>query len=338
MKSAGSKGVGFGAIALAAGLGLAATPAAAQWKGFYLSFAAGGNHVEGADVDVSLGGGLDANVKAKAKLGVGLSAAFGFNFGGPRVELEVAYRRNKLDSDLGGEKLESATAMANAIYEVFSDSRISPYIGVGLGAGNAWVEGDSDGFFAVQAILGLNVKITPSVSLTADYRYMRALNDLKLSLIGGVARHRYANHGAFIGLTYRFGVQPATASRALPPASAVATAAMVPTPRQYIVYFGFDRAELTPAAVSTVRQAGAEALRGTTQLLEVTGHADRAGSERYNMALSLRRADAVRTLLIAEGVPSEQILVVARGETYPAIQTADGVADPRNRRVVIILR
>jgi outer membrane protein OmpA-like peptidoglycan-associated protein len=72
--------------------------------------------------------------------------------------------------------------------------------------------------------------------------------------------------------------------------------------------------------------------------ISATGHADRAGPEDYNMALSLRRADSVRAALIAGGVPADKITVAGRGESEPAVPTPDGVKEQANRRVVIVLQ
>jgi outer membrane protein OmpA-like peptidoglycan-associated protein len=69
----------------------------------------------------------------------------------------------------------------------------------------------------------------------------------------------------------------------------------------------------------------------------VTGHADTVGAHGYNLALSRDRARAVRAALMARGVPASQIVVRAKGETAPAIDTGDEVREPRNRRVVIAL-
>jgi outer membrane protein OmpA-like peptidoglycan-associated protein len=69
----------------------------------------------------------------------------------------------------------------------------------------------------------------------------------------------------------------------------------------------------------------------------VTGHADRSGSDAYNMALSLRRANAVKDQLVREGIAANQIVVVGRGESQPLVPTADGVREPQNRRVEIVL-
>ena len=69
----------------------------------------------------------------------------------------------------------------------------------------------------------------------------------------------------------------------------------------------------------------------------VTGHTDRAGPAEYNMLLSLRRADAVREALATRGIAAGRISVAGRGEAEPAVPTADGVAEPANRRVEIIV-
>ena len=70
----------------------------------------------------------------------------------------------------------------------------------------------------------------------------------------------------------------------------------------------------------------------------MAGHADRSGSAQYNQRLSQRRADAVAAELVARGVPRNIIMVSAYGESRPLVPTADGVREPQNRRVEIVLR
>jgi len=133
--------------------------------------------------------------------------------------------------------------------------------------------------------------------------------------------------------------QPAApvAAPAAPPPPAPAAA---PAPaRNYIVFFDFDKADLKSDAQTVVRQA-AQGFKNSTGVtrIEATGHADRAGTPAYNMKLSQRRAEAVRAELIAQGVPANAITIAAKGETQPLVQTADGVREPQNRRVEIVLR
>jgi OmpA-OmpF porin, OOP family len=109
-------------------------------------------------------------------------------------------------------------------------------------------------------------------------------------------------------------------------------------PETYVVYFDFDRANIKPDAAQILDRAISDAKGGGTPSISVTGHADRSGAEDYNLGLSLRRADAVREYLINGGVTAEQITVSGRGEAEPAVPTADGVKEPRNRRVEIIVQ
>jgi outer membrane protein OmpA-like peptidoglycan-associated protein len=67
----------------------------------------------------------------------------------------------------------------------------------------------------------------------------------------------------------------------------------------------------------------------------VTGHADRVGDARYNLDLALRRAKSVEQDLIVRGVPRAAVAVDTLGEGGPAVETADGVSEPANRRVVV---
>jgi OOP family OmpA-OmpF porin len=102
-----------------------------------------------------------------------------------------------------------------------------------------------------------------------------------------------------------------------------------------MVFFDFDRADITAVAQGTIERAANDAKTGRVTRMQVTGHADRAGSDDYNQALSLRRATAVKSMLVRNGIPEHQIAVVGRGESDPLVATADGVREPQNRRVVI---
>jgi hypothetical protein len=72
--------------------------------------------------------------------------------------------------------------------------------------------------------------------------------------------------------------------------------------------------------------------------ITATGHTDTSGPEAYNMALSLRRANAVKDALVREGVPAQAISVIGRGEQGLLVQTGDGVREPQNRRVEIVVQ
>jgi len=109
-------------------------------------------------------------------------------------------------------------------------------------------------------------------------------------------------------------------------------------PEVYIVLFDFDKANIRPDGQQVVNQVLADAAAKGAPQISVTGHADRSGPADYNLALSLRRADAVRQALIAGGISADQITVSGRGEEEPAVPTPDGVREQANRRVEIIVQ
>jgi OOP family OmpA-OmpF porin len=109
-------------------------------------------------------------------------------------------------------------------------------------------------------------------------------------------------------------------------------------PNTYIVLFDFDRSTITAAGQAVIDQVLADAAAAGAVSISATGHADRSGSEDYNTALSLRRADSVREALIAGGIDANAITVAGRGESEPAVPTADGVKEQANRRVEIVIQ
>jgi OmpA-OmpF porin, OOP family len=72
--------------------------------------------------------------------------------------------------------------------------------------------------------------------------------------------------------------------------------------------------------------------------LAVTGHADRSGSDAYNDALSIRRANAIAGMLTGAGVSGSALTVSGRGEREPRVPTPDGERNPTNRRVEITVQ
>jgi outer membrane protein OmpA-like peptidoglycan-associated protein len=111
-----------------------------------------------------------------------------------------------------------------------------------------------------------------------------------------------------------------------------------PQAASFMVFFDWDRSNLSAQALNTIRQAaGAFKAKGSARIV-ATGHTDTSGPDNYNMALSLRRANAVKDALVREGVPAAAIAVIGRGESQLLVQTGDGVREPQNRRVEIVLQ
>lgn len=105
----------------------------------------------------------------------------------------------------------------------------------------------------------------------------------------------------------------------------------------YIVYFGFDRSDLTSAARGVISDV-VSALEGVAApVVSLVGHADTSGSAQYNVGLSERRVNRVAEALGAAGVNMSGVTRAARGEAQPAVATGDGVREPRNRRVEIAI-
>lgn len=108
--------------------------------------------------------------------------------------------------------------------------------------------------------------------------------------------------------------------------------------RNFLVFFDFDKSSLTPRAMDIVKEAANVAKAGQNARVTCTGHTDTAGPAAYNMALSLRRANTVKQALVREGVAAEAITVIGRGEEQLLVATGDGVREPQNRRVEIVIQ
>ena len=116
-----------------------------------------------------------------------------------------------------------------------------------------------------------------------------------------------------------------------PPPAAV----IIPAQREYMVFFDFDKSNLTQEAREVVNAAVKTAKdRGAVRIV-VTGHTDTVGSLRYNQALSERRASSVKSEMVRQGMDGAMIATVGKSFTDPLVQTGPGVREPQNRRAVI---
>lgn len=105
----------------------------------------------------------------------------------------------------------------------------------------------------------------------------------------------------------------------------------------FFIFFDRGSAELGSEQLDLVNNAATSARRTGSKRLEVVGHADRQGSSSYNLLLARRRADAVTAALAERGIPASAIAVEGVGEDKPLVATEDGIGEPMNRYVTIMI-
>lgn len=297
------------------------------------------------------------------KTGWGLAGYGGYAWGnGIRTELEMAYRHSQADDITGtnsgttGGGIHNMAFMGNVLYDIDTNTRITPYVGAGIGT--SIVDGDKqriingrtlDGervAFAYQGIAGASLALDGGWAFTADYRYF-ATPDVKFKTDTGVrAETENSSHNLMLGIRYTFAkpepkapeAMPAPAPVPAPAAKKAAAPVVAPVPQSYMVFFDFDKATLTPEAQRIIASAAEDFKKGTYVRLIVTGHTDTMGTVQYNQKLSDRRAATVRGEFERLGVPAAEIMAKGAGKGSLMVPTADQVREAQNRRAEIVLQ
>jgi OOP family OmpA-OmpF porin len=306
-------------------------------------------------VQLDEGFGFNSNMA----IGYGLGDGFRFEIEGDFARSDLRHMLGTPFPTTGSGTVRTYGVMANALFDMDVGSPwIYPYIGVGagyqwtklnplnataLGGGFATSTTADSGAFAFQGILGTSFPVPnmPGLSLTADYRFMDILGGGKYDGVvdnGGaisasvLKMHNQFDHDVVIGVRYAFNAPP-------PPSPPSPVAAPAPAPaRSYLVFFDWDKADLTDRAKAIVKEAADNSTRVQVTRIEVNGYTDTSGKPSYNQALSVRRAQAVAGELVHDGVPQNVIDIQGFGQTHLLVATGPGVREPQNRRVEIIIR
>jgi outer membrane protein OmpA-like peptidoglycan-associated protein len=117
-----------------------------------------------------------------------------------------------------------------------------------------------------------------------------------------------------------------------------ALAAQPGRPTSFTLYFVEGKDEYTEESRRMVEGVLTEIAQRPVPDIVVIGHTDTVGSDQVNDALARQRAETVRADLIRRGIAPENIHAVGRGKRELLVPTPDGVAEPRNRRVEILVR
>jgi outer membrane protein OmpA-like peptidoglycan-associated protein/opacity protein-like surface antigen len=257
-----------------------------------------------------------------------------------------------------GGKTTALSFMLNGMLDFGDDDGLQGFVGGGVGVARVKADkyalntygsflNDSDTVFAWQAIAGIRAPITDRIDASLKYRFFNADNVKLVDVTGRTLDGRFRSHSIMGGFTMNFG-EPAAPP---PPPEVVAPPpppiAPPPPPEQppvpvvtcspgpFIVFFEWDKSDITPEAASILDNAVSQyANCGSAQVM-LAGHADRSGAPKYNVALSQRRADAVKAYMVAHAIPDSVISEQAFGESKPRVDTADGVREVQNRRVEI---
>jgi outer membrane protein OmpA-like peptidoglycan-associated protein len=106
----------------------------------------------------------------------------------------------------------------------------------------------------------------------------------------------------------------------------------------FMLYFVEGSDELTEDSKRIIETVFMDLKQRAVPDIVVVGHTDAVGTDPFNDALARRRADSIRAVLIGRGIAPADIVAIGRGKRELLIPTADGIAEPRNRRVEIVVR
>ncbi|HEV2265213.1 MAG TPA: OmpA family protein [Stellaceae bacterium] len=332
-------------------------------NGPYVRGEGGWSHMNDMTGDSTTG----TSVTTEQKEGYVVGGALGWKLDQLRLELGLDFSNsgiksvvvNNVSASAVGGSVKNTSGMARALWDLRTGTPFVPYIGIGVGASHVTLDNlrangttlanSSDTVFAYEPIVGVNYMVLPNLALGLEYRYFATVDPSFASTSGGRLGLKNESHNVLASLTWYFGVPQPTpevqpgppayqpAPQAGPPVVQPVPAVPPPAPLTYIVFFNLNSAVLTPQGHDVVAAAAAAFQQNGKTELKLTGYTDTSGSPRYNLALSKARAETVRGALITLGVPEADIGVTWEGQADPRVPTPDGVREPQNRRVEIVI-
>lgn len=199
---------------------------------------------------------------------------------------------------------------------------------------------DSDSGFAWQGIAQVRRAITYNIDLGLKYRFFNMSNIEFETENGGQFNGRMRSHSLLLTLTYNFGTlesppPPPPAPTPPPPPPPAPEPAPAVQPGPFLIFFDWDKADITPEAASILDRAVEEYQRTGQTAVQIAGFTDTSGKDTYNQGLSERRAANTKAYMVGKGVPDGSFTTQGFGETRLLVQTADNVREPQNRRAEI---
>jgi peptidoglycan-associated lipoprotein len=103
------------------------------------------------------------------------------------------------------------------------------------------------------------------------------------------------------------------------------------------VFFDYDRSDITPEGQEILRRQAEWLKRYPNVSVTIEGHTDERGTREYNLALGERRAQAVKNVLAALGIPAPRMQTISYGKERPAVPHSDDSSYAQNRRAVTVV-
>jgi outer membrane protein OmpA-like peptidoglycan-associated protein len=340
-------------------------------QGIYVDAGVGADFLMDQKLKVNDGGfgtvsrtfSYDTGPAALAGIGYGFNNGLRVEVQGDYLNAHVSGYHARYPSSAGGYEQQYG-AFGDVFYDFNLGLPIVPYVGAGAGAQavelNRFDSGPvgyhspyhgnnphTHGAFAYQGIAGFAfpVRAVPGLSLTLEYRFIGVLSSGDYPFVGGGGKIVQGNlndlydHEVLAGIRFAFGAPGLPREAAATTSEAAYNPPPLPTAaRTYLVFFDWDRADLSARARQIVAQAAAASTHVQTTRIEVNGYTDLSGTKAYNDKLSRRRAEAVQIELVRDGVSEDEITMHGFGESNPLVPTAPGVREPQNRRVEILLQ